>query len=92
MTQNVSVAKVKNNLSEYLAKVAYADENFIITKRNKPIAALVNLEDFKTIQSNKDQEGLATVIGKWENFDEIYDDIMRIYKSRQTVEGRDVSF
>ena len=82
MTKSISIVKIKNNLSEYIANVAYTQERFIITKREKPIAALVNLEDFKLIEAKKESSGLISAIGKWKNFDEISVHINRIYKSR----------
>jgi len=91
MTKNISIAKIKNNLSEYISRVAYTHEKFIITKRDKPIAALINIEDFNLIQTTKESNGLISAIGKWEKFDEITEDINKIYASRKVDRGRDVS-
>jgi len=40
----VSVAHAKSHLSELVAKSSFGHERFIITRRNKPVAALVSLE------------------------------------------------
>jgi prevent-host-death family protein len=88
----VSVAEVKSHFSEYVSKVAYASEKFIITKRGKPLVALVSIEDLKNIMANEEAKGLYEIIGKWKNFEEIEDDINKIYSSRKKDKGRDVSF
>jgi prevent-host-death family protein len=88
----VSVAEVKSHFSEYVSKVAYASEKFIITKRGKPLVALVSIEDLKNIMANEEAKGLSEIIGKWKNFEEIEDDINKIYSSRKKDKGRDVSF
>ena len=38
----VLVAKVKSHLSELIAKSSHAHERFVITLRNKPVAACFN--------------------------------------------------
>lgn len=88
----VSVAEAKSHFSEYISKVAYASEKFVITKRGKPLVALVSIEDLKNIMANEEAKGLSEIIGKWENFEEIEDDINKIYSSRKKDKGRDVSF
>ncbi len=88
----VSVAEAKSHFSEYASKVAYAGEKFLITKRGKPLAALVSIEDLKSIRINEEEKGLSEIIGKWENFEEIEDNINKIYSSRKEDKGRDVSF
>jgi prevent-host-death family protein len=43
--QNMSVAEAKKHLSELLGRVAFGKEEFIITKRGKPMARLVPAEE-----------------------------------------------
>jgi len=88
----VSIAEAKSHFSEYISKVAYAGEKYLITKRGKPLVALVPLEDLKSIEINEDKKGLSEIIGKWENFEEIEDSINKAYSSRKEDKGRDVSF
>lgn len=76
------VAEVKNKFSEYVAKVAYTNQHLIITKRNKPIAALVDLATLKRAEKIEEKLGLASVIGRRKNFDEIIPDIDDAIKSR----------
>lgn len=65
----VSVAAAKSRLSELIAKSSYAHERFIITRRNKPVAALVSLEDLKLIEQKEERQGLASIVGKWKGFE-----------------------
>jgi len=88
----VSIAEAKSHFSEYVSKVAYANEKFVITKRGKPLVALVSIEDLKNIKASEEAKGLSEIIGKWENFEEIEEDINKVYSSRKKDKGRDVSF
>ncbi len=67
----VSIAVTKGHLSELIAKSAYAGERFVITKRNKPVAALVSLEDLRIIEQHEQRQGLASIAGKWRGFEEV---------------------
>ena len=71
----ISVASAKSRFSELIAKSGYARERFIITRRNKPVAALVSLEDLKIIEQHEERQGLASVIGKWKGFEEVGEQI-----------------
>ena len=88
----VSVADAKSHFSEYISKVAYAGEKYLITKRGKPLVALVPIQDLINIKSSKEEKGLSEIIGKWKNFEEIEDNINKVYSSRKEDKGRDVSF
>ena len=91
-TLSVSVAEVKAHLSEYVAKSAYYDFRIIITKRSRPVAALVSLIDLQELEQQHKRKGLGAVIGRWENFEEIAGEIEEAIESRQLEgEGRHVS-
>ena len=91
MNEKVSVAQMKSRLSEFIAKVAYSNKRIIITKRSKPVAALIDIDTFEKIEGMDEAKGLVSVIGRWEGFEEIASDIHRIYNSRKEDESRDVS-
>lgn len=69
--QIVSVAKIKSHLSEFLTRSAFNNEKFIISRRNKPIAALVSIDDLRKIEQFDERKGLAELSGKWNGFDEV---------------------
>lgn len=88
----VSVAEAKSHLSELIAKSAHGKERFVITRRNRPVAALVSLEDLRIIEQHQQREGLAAVAGKWRGFDELAEAMGDLDTLRQSGgEGRDVS-
>lgn len=43
--REVSLAKVKSSLSEFASRAAYPGEHIIITKRGRPFAAIISIED-----------------------------------------------
>ena len=90
--KNVPVAEIKARLSEYLAVSHNEKKRIIITKRGKPFAAIVSMEDLKSIRQLEEKRGLAEIAGKWEGFNEIADSIEEVYSSRSKDRHRDVSF
>ena len=89
---SISVAKAKSHISELIAKSQFSHERFIITKRDKPVAALVSLDDLKILEQYEEKQGLAAIAGKWQGFDEVADAMGKIHTLRQSGgKGRDVS-
>lgn len=88
----VSVADTKAHLSEIIAKASHMGSRFVITRRNKPVAALVSLEDLQIIEQNEERQGLAAVAGSWEGFDEVAAELVDLNDQRESGGGgRDVS-
>jgi prevent-host-death family protein len=89
---HVSVAETKSHLSEIIAKSAHGHERFIITRRDKPVAAIVSLDDLKIIEQYQERQGLATVASSWPDFEEVAKALLDLTELRkQGGEGRDVS-
>jgi prevent-host-death family protein len=88
----VSVAEAKSHLSELIAKSAFSNEKFIITRRNKPVAALVSIDDLRIIEQHEQRKGLASLTGKWKGFDEVAEHLADLESIRKSGGGgRDVS-
>ena len=88
----VSIANAKSHLSELIAKSSYGHERFIITRRNKPVAALVSLEDLHIVEQHEEKQGLVTVAGKWSDFEEVASSLDDLQQLRQSGgAGRNVS-
>jgi len=88
----VSVANAKSHLSELIAKSAHGHERFVITRRDKPVAALVSLDDLKIIEQHQERQGLAAVASSWPDFEEVAEALTDLGElRRQGGEGRDVS-
>ena len=89
----ISVAEAKSHLSELIAKCAHGHERFIITRRNRPVAALVSLDDLAIVEQHEERQGLALLVGRWPDFEEVAEGIGDLEKLRQDGGGgRDVSF
>lgn len=89
----VSVAEAKSHLSELIARSAHGRERFVITRRDRPVAALVSLEDLRIIEQQQQRQGLASVAGKWRGFDELAEAMGDLAEQRRAGGGgRDVSF
>lgn len=88
----VSVAQAKSHLSELIAKSAHGHERFIITRRDKPVAALVSLDDLEIIEQHQERQGLAAVASAWPDFEEVAEALADLGElRRQGGEGRNVS-
>jgi prevent-host-death family protein len=85
------VAELKARLSEYVSLSASRGERIVITRRGKPVAALVSLEDLQTLSQAEKRKGLSELIDRWEDFEDIAGSIDRIYRSRRDNGQRDVS-
>jgi prevent-host-death family protein len=91
-TEIISVVEAKKRFSEIINRSAYSDCRIIITKRNRPVAAVINMEDLQSLEQSNKRKGLMEVIGKWQGFDELQDVIDSAVKDRHIEgAGRDVS-
>jgi len=88
----ISVAEAKKRFSEIINRSAYSDCRIIITKRNRPVAAVINMQDLQSLEQSNKRKGLMEVIGKWQGFDELQDAIDNAVENRHLEgAGRDVS-
>lgn len=60
----VSIGRVKREISELLNRVAFGGERIVLTSRGKPKAVIVSLEDYERIQ----QEEAKTQLSQWETW------------------------
>lgn len=73
MENNVSVAEAKATFSECIRRVE-AGNSVLITRRGKPVAALVrpsDLEHLERLRKAGPESGLASIVGGWENSEEL---------------------
>jgi prevent-host-death family protein len=90
--KSASVAEIKSKLSEYLARVSLTGEHVVITKRDRPVAALVSMDQLERLKTRDEAEGLASAAGKWDSFREIADEVSAAYSARGKDAGRKISF
>lgn len=89
---NISVAQAKSHLSELIAKSVHGHERIIITRHNRPVAAIVSLDDLRIIEQHQERQGLAAVAAAWPDFEEVVDAMGDLVSLRQEGGGgRDVS-
>ena len=88
----VSVAEIKAHISELIARSQHEHERFIITRRNRSVAALVSIEDLRLLEQHQEKQGLAAIAGQWKNFDEVIDGMGDLSSLRDAGGmGRDIS-
>ena len=90
----MNVAEAKKRFSELLARIAYNGERFIISRRGKPMAVLIGLDDFGLLEEHarrpEEPQGLLAAAGALadcEGFEELMGEI---YRSRRRSAGRRV--
>ncbi len=88
----VSVANAKSHLSELIAKSSFGHERFVITRRSKPVAALVSLKDLQIIEQHEERQGLISLAGRWVDFEEVSSSLEDLRLLRESGgNGRNVS-
>ncbi len=91
-TTYISEREIIKHLPEYILKTD-ANQRVVITKGDNPVAALVNIRDFSRIEQKNKKEGLASVMGGWDDFDEVGEKISDMSSIRDKGGfGRDVTF
>jgi prevent-host-death family protein len=54
----VTTAAARKNFSDLINRVAYGKDRVVLTRRNKPLAAVVPIEDIALIEEIEDREDL----------------------------------
>ncbi len=58
MTQIIAMREARQNLSELVNRVAYGNERISLTRKNKPVAVLVSLDDAKILEALENKADL----------------------------------
>ena len=91
-SQEVPMAEIKSHLSEFLAVSHKEGKRIIVTKRGKPYAAIISIDDLTNLEQMDEKQSLAEIAGKWGHFNEIAPSIEQVYRSRSEDKQRHVSF
>jgi len=92
-------ADVKARLSEFISRVRHGGERIIISRRGKPVAALISMEDLhrleniKREENNKSRESehpIMHAFGGWADRDDLDELVEIIYADRENASGREV--
>lgn len=84
MSKEVTVAEAKKQLSSWVRTAEYG-ETVVITRRGKPVAALVSTEDLgqlERLRAAGPGAGLAGLAGGWDSSDEFVRNTLRHTRTR----------
>jgi prevent-host-death family protein len=91
MAKKVSVVDAKRDFSELMSRVALRGERFIIERKGKAMAALVNVQDLKKLEiltKDNHKKGLLAAVGAWEDFPQLDEFIADLYSARKRAKDR----
>ncbi|MBI3610927.1 MAG: type II toxin-antitoxin system Phd/YefM family antitoxin [Nitrospirae bacterium] len=93
MTKKVSVVEAKRDFSELTSRVALQKERYIIERRGKAVAALVNVEELRRIEALPEKNwkrGLLAAVGAWEDYPRLDKFVADLYSARRKSKDRRV--
>lgn len=88
-TIRIPAAEAKRHLADYLSRSSHRECRVVVTRRGRPMAAIVSMDDLRELEQTEERKGLSNVVGKWKGFAEIADDVQSARSSSGG--GRDVS-
>lgn len=92
MKDTITITEAKAKLSEIINRVIIRKERISITRKGKPAAILLPIEEYKNLRDRK-KEGLIMAKGVLAGLDEEIDRMTEsIYASRERETSRPVSF
>ena len=82
----ISIGRVKRDISELVNRVAYGGERIVLTSRGKPKAVLVSLEDYEMLNQLSTNANLA----RWETWLTESDELVTEILTRRQGEPLDI--
>jgi antitoxin Phd len=55
MLKKITTADARKNFANIINQVAFGNESFVLTRRGKPIAAIVSMKELKLLQDLEDR-------------------------------------
>lgn len=90
MTETLGVAEAKRRFSELIERVR-SGEHFVVTRRGKPVMALVPPAAARTEMGEKKPAGLLALVGVLEDWDWDHEEFVKeIYSARRKARDRSV--
>ena len=91
MVNTIGVGEAKKRFSEIMSRVVYKGERFIVSRRGRPMVALVSPDDLAALEQRPAaSQGLLAAVGALAEFDELDEVIEEIYRQRELSEDRTV--
>ena len=61
MQKTISSSELRTHIKRVLNEVGYGATQYVVEKFGEPTAAIISMEDFRLLQSAKQQESLASL-------------------------------
>jgi prevent-host-death family protein len=93
MAKKVSVSEAKRDFSELMSRVALQGERFVLERRGKAMAALVDVKELERIEAQAGKpgkKGLLAAVSAWEDYPQLERFIARLYSARRASRDRGV--
>ena len=65
---NISATAAKNQFSDVISRAAFGKERIVLTRRGKPVAAVVPVEDLERLENMEDRADLEEARRALKNF------------------------
>lgn len=91
MTKTAPASDVKENFADYV-RSAEGGEAVVITRYGRPVAVLLSASRYERMERLTDptaDAGLAGLAGRWEDGDELADELDRVVRARAAVRALD---
>lgn len=86
-TKTIAVAEAKRRFSELIERVQ-AGERFVVSRRGKPVVALVSPELAATGDDRAAPVGVAPFVGALADWEDLEDVVAEIYRARRKARSR----
>ena len=93
MSEKISVAEAKRNFSELMAKVVYQGREYVIERRGRPMVAIINADNLKSIHRDEkkfQKGGLFNIVGRFSEQQNFVKEVEHIYQARLKMRDRKV--
>jgi prevent-host-death family protein len=61
MLETISTSELRAQIKRVLNEVGYGQAQYVVEKLGEPIAAIINLEDFRLLQAAKQQQATSSL-------------------------------
>jgi prevent-host-death family protein len=58
-TSELPISEAREHLGEVVSRAEHAQERTVLTRRGKPVAVVISIEDFRELQAAEDEADLA---------------------------------
>jgi prevent-host-death family protein len=91
LTKSVPASDVKENFAEHVRSVEEG-ETVVVTRYGRPVAVLLSASRYERLErltAPAAEAGLAGLIGRWDDGDELADEVERVVRARPAVRALD---